>query len=488
MGGRRNTDRTGTAGQSGVNAQSGKETVMENDNEFKKDPDIKTVDEILADIDRKAAISESLEESTDENDMLDKEVLSQKASYEDSTEDTESISEELSGADEVSDEQAAFEEESAEEYEVEDADDSDDDENSENNEDTPPGKKRNIFYRMAKSIIPWKGDNAGLIVRKIVFIVALIVFLVTAIPLLSDLLSMFNDQQVSNRISQMYQLDDTDVPEDNMDILPSFKKLLEINPDTVGYIRIDGTLVDYPVVKTTDNDFYLTHDFYKNESKSGTIMMDYHNKVTPQGHSGNLILYGHNMAVGTFFAPLNEYWRTMYDQYPEGTKSFYKEHPIIRFDTLYEQAEWKIFAFGIYNVDESRGEVYGYNLKYDFSSEDDFNDFMINIMDRSDIFTDVDLKYGDDILTLSTCCWPYEGSDRTVRLAVFARKIREGESKDVDVSKAEVNTYVRRWQWVYDKVSNGYDWFMSTWDRRKLLSYSADDAKRDGYSFPDKTE
>lgn len=187
--------------------------------------------------------------------MLDKEVLSQKASYEDSTEDTESISEELSGADEVSDEQAAFEEESAEEYEVEDADDSDDDENSENNEDTPPGKKRNIFYRMAKSIIPWKGDNAGLIVRKIVFIVALIVFLVTAIPLLSDLLSMFNDQQVSNRISQMYQLDDTDVPEDNMDILPSFKKLLEINPDTVGYIRIDGTLVDYPVVKTTDNDF-----------------------------------------------------------------------------------------------------------------------------------------------------------------------------------------------------------------------------------------
>ena len=71
---------------------------------------------------------------------------------------------------------------------------------------------------------------------------------------------------------------------------------------------------------------------------------------------------------------------------------------------------------------------------------------------------------------------------------MFARKIREGESKDVDVSKAEVNTYVRRWQWVYDKVSNGYDWFMSTWDRRKLLSYSADDAKRDGYSFPDKTE
>ena len=468
---------------------------MENDNEFRKDPDNKTVDEILADIDRKAAISESLEENTDENDMLDKEVLSQEESYEDSAEDVESISEELSGADEVSDEQEAFEEESAEEYETaEDADvtecaeDADGSENSDGDAEAgAPEKKHNIFYRMAKSIIPWKGDNAGLVIRKIIFIVALIVFLATAIPLLADVISMFKDQQVSNRISQMYQLDDTDVPEDNMDVLPSFKKLLEINPDTVGYIRINDTLVDYPVVKTTDNDFYLTHDFYKNESKSGTIMMDYHNKVTPQGHSGNMILYGHNMAVGTFFAPLNEYWRTMYDSYDEPSKSFYKEHPIIRFDTLYEQAEWKIFAFGIYNVDESRGEVFGYNLKYDFTSEDDFNDFMINIMDRSDIFTDVDLKYGDDILTLSTCCWPYEGSEKTVRLAVFARKIREGESRDVDVSKAVVNTYVKRWQWVYDKVSGGYDWFMSTWDRRKLLSYTAEDAKRDGYSFPENT-
>ncbi len=470
---------------------------MENNNEIRKDPDNKTVDEILADIDRKAVISENLEENTDENDMSDKEVLLQKASYEDSTEDNESISDELSGADEASDEQAAFEEESAEEYEAdeedgaeatEEAEDADGAENSEGDgEAEVPEKKRNIFYRMAKSVIPWKGDNAGLIIRKIIFIVALIVFLATAIPLLIDVISMFNDQQTSNRISQMYQLDDTDVPENNMDVLPSFKKLLEINPDTVGYIRIDGTLVDYPVVKGSDNDFYLTHDFYKNESKSGTVMMDYHDKVTPQGHSGNLILYGHNMAVGTFFAPLNEYWRTMYDSYDEPSKSFYKEHPIIRFDTLYEQAEWKIFGFGIYNVDESRGEVYGYNMKYDFTSEDDFNDFIINIMDRSDIFTDVDIKYGDDILTLSTCCWPYEGSEKTVRLAIFARKIREGESRDVDVSKAVVNTYVKRWQWVYDKVSGGYDWFMSTWDRRKLLSYTAEDAKRDGYTFPDST-
>ena len=351
-------------------------------------------------------------------------------------------------------------------------------------------KKPNFFIRLIKGIIPWKGDTVGLVIRKLVFIAALIVFLATAIPLLADVLSMVKDEQVSKQLSQLYldAEDDSEVSENSKEILPSFKKLLEINPDTVGYLKIDGTIIDYPVVKTTDNDFYLTHDFYKNESRSGTVMMDYRNKVTKDGHSANMILYGHNMQVGTFFATLGEYWRTMYDQYPEGTKSFYKEHPVIRFDTLYERAEWKIFGFGIYNVAESRGEVFGYNLKYDFTSEDDFNDYIINIMDRSDIFTDVDLKYGDDILTLSTCYWPYENSGNTVRLAIFARKIRDGESSNVNVDNVQVNTYVKRWQWVYDQISGGYDWAQSNWDRRKLLSYDAEDAQRDNYTFPSVTD
>ena len=351
-------------------------------------------------------------------------------------------------------------------------------------------KKPNFFIRLIKGIIPWKGDNVGLVIRKLVFIAALIVFLATAIPLLADVLSMVKDEQVSKQLSQLYldTEDDSEVSENSKEILPSFKKLLEINPDAVGYLKIDGTIVDYPVVKGKDNDFYLTHDFYKNESRSGTVMMDYRNKVTKDGHSANMILYGHNMQVGTFFATLGEYWRTMYDQYPEGTKSFYKEHPVIRFDTLYERAEWKIFGFGIYNVAESRGEVFGYNLKYDFTSEDDFNDYIINIMDRSDIFTDVDLKYGDDILTLSTCYWPYENSGNTVRLAIFARKIRDGESSNVNVDNVQVNTYVKRWQWVYDQISGGYDWSQSNWDRRKLLSYDAEDAQRDNYTFPSVTD
>ena len=346
-------------------------------------------------------------------------------------------------------------------------------------------EKPGFWKRLIKGIIPWKGDSAAAVIRKLVFIIALIVFLVTAIPLVSDVFMMFRDQWRSQGISNIY------IPDGNSggaskEILPSFKKLLEINPDTVGYLKIDGTAIDYPVVKGKDNDYYLTHDFYGEKSKSGSVMMDCNCVVSPDGNSGNMVLYGHNMAVGTFFACLSEYWRTLYDSYDAPSMQFYKDHPTITFNTLYEEAEWKIFGIGLFNIYEEYGEVYyNYNNKHDFTSRDDFNNFIIDLMDRSDIFTDVDIEYGDDILTLSTCYWPFRSDMDNVRLAIFARKVRPGESTYVDVSKAKVNTYVKRWQWVYDNIGGGYDWSQSNWDRRKLLSYTAEDAERDGYTFID---
>lgn len=346
-------------------------------------------------------------------------------------------------------------------------------------------KKPGFWKRLFKGIIPWKGDSAGVVIRKLIFIVALIVFLVTAVPLVSDIFLMFRDQWRSQGISDIY-IPDGNNGGSSKEILPSFKKLLEINPDTVGYLKIDGTAIDYPVVKGTDNDYYLTHDFYREKSKSGSVMMDCNCVVSPDGHSGNMVLYGHNMAVGTFFACLSEYWRTLYDSYDEPSMQFYKDHPTITFNTLYEEAEWKIFGIGLFNIYEEYGEVYSnYNNKHDFTSRDDFNHFIIDLMDRSDIFTDVDIEYGDDILTLSTCYWPFRSDMDNVRLAIFARKVRPGESTYVDVSKAKVNTYVKRWQWVYDNIGGGYDWSQSNWDRRKLLSYTAEDAEKDGYTFID---
>lgn len=343
-------------------------------------------------------------------------------------------------------------------------------------------KRPGFFKKLVTGTLPWKGDSAGTVIRKLIFIAALIVFLITAVPLLAELYNMYRDEWISKSQMQGLYLPNGGNANEN-GILPSFEKLLEINPDTIGYIKIEGTNVDYPVVKGKDNDYYLTHDFWGNENKSGTIMMDYRNKVSPSGNSGNLVLYGHHMAIGTFFANLVEYWYTAYDL--DNPLQMYKDHPTVTFNTIYEEAEWKIFAVDLFNVDESYGEVFNYNIKHDFSSREDFNRFIIDLMDRSDIFTDVDLQYGDEILTLSTCIWPYGMEMSNCRLGIFARKVRPGESEYVNVDAAVKNYSVKRWQWVYDQQNNGIDWSRSIWDRRKLLSYTAEDAEKDGYTFPE---
>ena len=353
-------------------------------------------------------------------------------------------------------------------------------------------KKPCLFIRILKFIIPWKGDGVGDVIRKFIFIASLVVFIVTLVPLLTDVYEMHKDEKISQEIAQIYIPDvDPEViekAENEGKPLPSFESLLAINSDVVGYIQIDGTSISYPVVKGQDNDFYLTHDIYKNVNKSGTVMMDYRNEVSKKNPSDNYVLYGHNMAIGTYFAGLNEYWRTLYDSYEKPSMSMYKEHPVITFNTLYDQSKWKIFAIGLYNTNYSHGEVFDYIDKHDFTSREDFNNYIIEIMDRSDIFTDVDLQYGDQILTLSTCVWPYPDNN-FIRLGVFARKIRDGESEKVNVEVAKVNAGVKRWKWVYDYIAKqmgnqSYEWFYSGWDRSKLLSYTKEDAKKDGYTFP----
>lgn len=353
-------------------------------------------------------------------------------------------------------------------------------------------KKPCLIVRFFKFFIPWKGDSAGDVIRKLIFVASLTVFIITAVPLLTDVAEMHHDEKISQELADIYIPDEDPIviekAEEQGVPLPSFDALLDINKDVVGYIQIKDTSISYPVVRGEDNDYYLNHDIYGSVNKSGTIMMDYRNDISKNDTSDNYIVYGHNMAIGTFFAGLNDYWRTLYDSYESPSMEMYKKHPTIIFNTLYDQSEWKIFAIGLYNTNYNHGEVYDYINTLKFDNAEHFNDYIIDIMDRSDIFTDVDIQYGDDILTLSTCVWPYPDNEY-IRLGIFARKVREGESKEVNVDVAKVNANVKRWKWVYDYVAGqmgveSYDWSYSTWDRSKLLSYTQKEADEDGYIFP----
>ncbi len=244
----------------------------------------------------------------------------------------------------------------------------------------------------------------------------------------------------------------------------NFDNLLEVNPDTRAWVKITGTAVNNVVVDGRDNEYYLTHDFYGNESVSGTVFASKLN--TWDGKDDNTILFGHNMASGDFFSYVVHYVPNDSSSEPI---AFYKVHPTIMMATPDGgSATYKIFAGIVCNTQSEYGEVFDYINKTRFATADDFNRYILDIMDRSWFFTDVDLTYGDELLTLSTCFWPL-GRKIDTRWVVFARKVRPGESEEVDVTKAYRNYQPKLFDYYYERINGS--WAGSVWDKKKLLSY-----------------
>ncbi|MGN1480656.1 class B sortase [Porcipelethomonas sp.] len=205
------------------------------------------------------------------------------------------------------------------------------------------------------------------------------------------------------------------------------KSLRSFNDDVVGYIRISNTMVDYPVTQYDGEDldekgnaYYLDTDIYGNYLESGTIFMDYRDKFgnDESKQSENLVLYGHNMLSGAKFANLHYYRQD---------ESFYKENPIIEFSSNYKDYKYVIFGYfvtsGSYG-ESAYGEEFAYWDQQDLSDEKDFNKYVETVHDRSMISPDIDVKYGDQLLTLSTC---YMDEDNS-RFLVIARRLRDDET------------------------------------------------------------
>jgi len=245
----------------------------------------------------------------------------------------------------------------------------------------------------------------------------------------------------------------------------NFDKLIEKNPDTRAWVKITGTTLNNVVVDGRDNEYYLKHDFNGKDSISGTVFASEAN--TWDGNDDNTILFGHNMDSGDFFAYVVHYIPNDASREPI---AFYKVHPTIMMATPDGGSQtYKIFAGIICNTQPEYGEVFNYIDKTRFAGVDDFNRYIMEIMDRSWFFTDVDLTYGDELLTLSTCCWPL-GRKIDTRWVIFARKVRPGESEEVDVTKAYRNYQPKLFEYYYQRL--GTHWAGSVWDKKKLLSYT----------------
>lgn len=240
----------------------------------------------------------------------------------------------------------------------------------------------------------------------------------------------------------------TTPPPEPLVVLDSMQPFIDENPDTAGWIKLEGTSVDNVVVQTEDNDYYLERDFYGNYSQPGTIYADFRCIVNDYdfNQSDNIVLYGHNQANGAMFGTLQKYKITKQNT---GKFDFYLEHPTFTFSNLYNEYTYKIIALFVAEVEPWQspdGEVFDYHNYIRFGTyEKTYDEFMENLTERSEIITGVDVQKGDKFMTLSTCSNEFEPS----RFVIVGRRVRDGESPEVDTSLAKLNPDAKEPDWSY---------------------------------------
>lgn len=242
----------------------------------------------------------------------------------------------------------------------------------------------------------------------------------------------------SNISSQVKDEETTTLPVDDqkveLDLETGVSKryvdLFKKNNDFIGWIKIEGTKLDQPVVRGEDNSFYLNKTLEKKHNAFGVPFADYRSMVGLGVQSDNITIYGHAAKDGTFFAPVKEY----------NDIEFYKKHPTITFNTIFGDGEYKIVSRFIEYVDPDNRKMFNYHDYVTFTDEQVYNKFVKSYQERSYFVAPVDVEFGDKFITLSTCNTEIVNSNKTpYRDVLIARKVRPGESKDVDVSKVTIN-------------------------------------------------
>ena len=205
-------------------------------------------------------------------------------------------------------------------------------------------------------------------------------------------------------------------------MLTNMEEVHTLNKDGAGWIKIDGMVIDYPVMQTPeDEQYYLNRDFDGKYSAYGCIIADtdseigtgtkaaeYQDGLAP---STNIILHGHNMKNGTMFGSLDKYRQ----------QSFEKDHSIIKFSSLYEEREYEICSVFLSQVyKKSETDVFKYYQFFNAENEEQFNDFYKNIKEKSMYDTGVTTSFGDEFITLSVCAYHVDNG----RLVVVGKRIK----------------------------------------------------------------
>lgn len=262
-------------------------------------------------------------------------------------------------------------------------------------------KKYKIIFKLAYSSEYLRNNifkQANInILKTCSYLILFIVIFTFGFVFYDNYAAMKNVNDIQEKITQVIQINDSEKimtelnedkeEDDKLYVNADIVSLIQENPETIGWLKVNNTNIDYPVVQGVDNEYYLKHNYYLEEDNSGWVFMDYRNNT--EYLSDNIIIYAHNRYhSGVMFGTLQNTLRYSWYTNPE--------NQIISFRTLYEDLNYQIFS--IYKISVTTDY-----MRVLFADDTDKLNFYTMLKDRSIYDFGIELSGNDKIITLSTC-------------------------------------------------------------------------------------
>lgn len=241
--------------------------------------------------------------------------------------------------------------------------------------------------------------------KKYIFILIFIILMIIAFAYYKNT---NKTKEINSNILNDIEVDETKTTDTVTEKMLQLQELKKENEDIVAWLEIANTKINYPVLQTTDNEYYMTHNYKKEKSGDGSIFLD--KDYDWNKPSDNLLIYGHNNKNGNMFQELLKY----------ENENYYKEHSTINFTTINEDSIYEIIAVfksRVYYKNEKN--VFRYYYFINAENEEEYNYYVEESKKASLYDTGKTAKYGEQLLTLSTC----EYSQEDGRFVIVARKV-----------------------------------------------------------------
>ena len=283
-------------------------------------------------------------------------------------------------------------------------------------------KYKEVLIKVLGNIFPNNRDNIKQIAIKCLYIVSVLAVAVSGICLGNYFTAAKGEEKLLNEYQSLWK--------DN-----KIEELNNKNSDFKGWLSMEGTDIDHPIFQCDDNSYYLSHSADNKKSEKGSLCFDYRNKIKENEYDSNLIIYGNDNKDSSVFGNLKKLRNI----------GFFKQHSTLKLSLLDSTDTYKIYAVFVLNSKKEDDGGYIYNLyRKNFLNETDFSNWIDEAKKRSVINSNVEVDYGDSILTLITGCDDFDDA----RLVVMAKKIDSSEKADFETAHAYANhkpLYPEKW-------------------------------------------